>query len=260
MPPKRKHQPRDSEQTHMNRFSLNPSSPCLWPDCPPPAGFLAQTRAFTTTLRTTPPPHTTQAFVPINNYSFDGLYRRHHPLEPDNVGHDNSFGEEQSAASRGRDDDGWCFEEDERHDGVGQTESLSRAADVCPSSPTGAPLSRPAGGGADSYARRMEAIFREEYGTFFDGMTQSARELYQVCRCAREYVPPLRNQDLESLLEAFLGAQTGRTRTLKRGLLVILPRACIALGTRQPRAAQVLPTHGLVDLRRYIESCPPSLL
>lgn len=119
--------------------------------------------------------------MPINNYSFDGLYRRHHPLDPgyDNDGSGHYFDDGRNTVSRGNGDDTWHVE-GERHGGTGQGGGLSRAHDSSPSAPVAAPLSGPAGGGGGSYARRMEDILREEYGTFFVGMTQSARDLYQV--------------------------------------------------------------------------------
>eukprot|EP00903_Cladosiphon_okamuranus_P009171 g8759.t1 len=87
----------------------------------------------------------TKAFVPINNYSFDGLYRRHHPLDPNGVDRDHKLGHAGSTVASGGYDDG----------------------------------DRPPGCGADLHERRMEAILREQYGAFFDGMTPSARDLYQ---------------------------------------------------------------------------------
>lgn len=119
--------------------------------------------------------------MPLNNYSFDGLYRRHHPLDPrygNNAPSHNSDDGRDIVAIRNAEDT--CHFEGEWHDGAGHGGSLSR--DCCPPVPVAASLSGPAGGGSDKYARRMEDILREEYGTFFDGMTQSARDLYQVSR------------------------------------------------------------------------------
>lgn len=56
---------------------------------------------------------------------------------------------------------------------------------------------------------------REEYGTFFDGMTQSARELYQVCFADADSQPV---HDLKSCcsIKTFLEvrpSQTGLTKS-----------------------------------------------
>lgn len=117
--------------------------------------------------------------MPVNNYSFDGLYRRHHPLDPRYENEDPShyLDDGRNIVSSGSGDD-MSHYQGERHHGVGQGRGSS--SQICSPAPVAAPLSGPAGGGGDKYARRMEDVLREEYGTFFDGMTQSARDLYQV--------------------------------------------------------------------------------
>lgn len=119
-----------------------------------------------------------QVFVPVNNYTFDGLYRRHHPLDHRCDEDHRHVDNERDMVTRGGGDDGWCSE-GKRDGAIAQEESLSRPAGPCRSSPTAAdPL--PGAAGGSCFAKRMESIMQEEYGTFFDGMTQSATELYQV--------------------------------------------------------------------------------
>ncbi|CAM9534222.1 unnamed protein product [Ectocarpus sp. 13 AM-2016] len=117
-----------------------------------------------------------KAFVPVNNYTFDGLYRRHHPLDHRCDEDYRRVDNERYMVTRGDGDDSGCSES-ERDGDIAQEESPSRPYGPSRSSPTAAdPLPGAAGG---SFAKRVESIMQEEYGTFFDGMTQSATELYQ---------------------------------------------------------------------------------
>ncbi|CAM9092452.1 unnamed protein product, partial [Ectocarpus fasciculatus] len=112
-----------------------------------------------------------KAFVPVNNYTFDGLYRRHHPLDHRCDDDHRHVDNERGIVDRAGGDHTWCFE-GEQDGAMAQEEDPSRPVGPCRSSSTAAdPLS--------SYANRVESIMREEYGVFFDGMAQSARELYQ---------------------------------------------------------------------------------
>lgn len=119
--------------------------------------------------------------MPVNNYSFDGLYRRHHPLDPsyDNEDPSHYLDDGRNIVCSASGDDTPHFQ-GEWHHGVGQGRSSS--SQICPPARDTAPLSGLVGGSGGKYARRMEEVLREEYGTFFDGMTQSARGLYQVSR------------------------------------------------------------------------------
>ncbi|CAM9412521.1 unnamed protein product, partial [Ectocarpus sp. 8 AP-2014] len=118
-----------------------------------------------------------KAFVPVNNYTFDGLYRRHHPLDHCCDEDHRHVDNERHMVTRGGGDDNWCSE-GKRDGAMGQEEHPSRPHGLCRSYPTAAdPLSGAAGGSC--FAKRVESIMQEEYGTFFDGMTQSATELYQ---------------------------------------------------------------------------------
>ncbi|CAM9554693.1 unnamed protein product [Scytosiphon promiscuus] len=89
----------------------------------------------------------TKTFVPVNNYSFDALVSA------------------------------WRFG-DNRAGDMEQGKGTSGAYGSFPSDPVADSLSGPLST-SNVYAKRMADIMREEYGTFFDGMTQSARELYQ---------------------------------------------------------------------------------
>lgn len=120
--------------------------------------------------------------MPINNYSFDGLYRRHHPLDPYDDDHHHRLDH-----SGGREEDSeWRFHVDPLGGSGGKAVRGSSGAGggACHPPTAAGPVSGAAGGGGSGcagwYAKRMETILREEYGTFFDGMTRSARELYQV--------------------------------------------------------------------------------
>lgn len=108
-----------------------------------------------------------QAYVRVNNYSFDGLYRRHHPPHAHS---DDGNGDDTQNMSRGG-GEGLCADErkTDAHGKEGDTEAFPSPA---------LPLARPDRVG--SYASRLKEIMREEYGTFFDGMTPTAQELYQV--------------------------------------------------------------------------------
>lgn len=118
--------------------------------------------------------------MPVNNYTFDGLYRRHHPLDHRCDDDHRHVDNERSMDDRGGGDHTSRFE-GERDGNIAQEEDPSRPDGPCRSSPTAADR-------LSSYAKRVECIMKEEYGTFFDGMTQSARELYQV-RCAATREP-----------------------------------------------------------------------
>lgn len=116
--------------------------------------------------------------MPINNYCFDALYRRHNRLAPQHDGDGDHFDDERNSCTRDDSVGMWRFEDDRPGD-TEQEKSLSGADRSCPSGPVADSLPGPVNSG-DSYAKRMAEIMQEEYGTFFDGMTQSARELYQV--------------------------------------------------------------------------------
>ncbi|CAM9169018.1 unnamed protein product, partial [Hapterophycus canaliculatus] len=118
-----------------------------------------------------------KAFVPVNNYRFDELYRRHHQLDPRHHRDDDQFDDERNNSTRDDDVSTWRVE-DERNGDMQQASSVVRARGDSPSTPVPNSLSGSVNRG-DSYAKRMADIMREDYGTFFDGMAQSARELYQ---------------------------------------------------------------------------------
>lgn len=123
----------------------------------------------------------------VNNYSFDRLYRKHtpdypvtpgneQPVEEDdqgtagklltqNQGDDNKTkgsdrGRGLVGGGRGGDDD----------DGQGNSCLSSTSSIPPPSSPSRRHV----------FGRRIDDIMREEYGAFFDGMTPSSRQLYEV--------------------------------------------------------------------------------
>ncbi|CAM9409047.1 unnamed protein product, partial [Ectocarpus sp. 12 AP-2014] len=118
-----------------------------------------------------------KAFVPVNNYTFDGPYRRHHPLDHRCDEDHRHVDNERDMVARGGGDDGWCSE-GKRDGATAQEESPSRPDGPCRSCPTAADPLREAAGGS-WLTKRVESIMQEEYGTFFDGMRQSATELYQ---------------------------------------------------------------------------------
>lgn len=105
-----------------------------------------------------------QAFVGVNNYSFDRLYRRHHPLHP-------ACDDRNSDGSQ-RDDDSRDEAEQDEEGAKSRTggDNLSRHI----------PRARP--NIRDRYSRRVAEIMREEYDALFEGLTPTARELYQVLR------------------------------------------------------------------------------
>lgn len=102
----------------------------------------------------------------VNHHSFDSLYRKHNP--PRTRGEKE---EERDKNVTGNQCDAYI------ETGVFSRCSPRNGGDDC------------AGGGNDDlspgpqpdvFAKKMEAIMREEYGTFFDGMTPTSIELYKV--------------------------------------------------------------------------------
>lgn len=108
-----------------------------------------------------------QAFVSVNtSYSFDRLYRRHHPLRPPCDDRDGDGSQTVVKDDDCRDESGQDDEEAKRSAGG---DYLPHHTTLCAQ-----PSVR------DRYSRRVAEIMREEYDAFFDGMAPTARELYQV--------------------------------------------------------------------------------
>lgn len=108
----------------------------------------------------------TQEFVCVNGYSFDLLYRRHHPLDPQNNGDEINTRENEITTSDN-------FYSDDKHEMV-RREGGNAGGAFPPS------LLASRKGGRGDHGGRLEEVMREENNTVLDGMTPNARELYQV--------------------------------------------------------------------------------